>query len=95
MTKTKERLDKIQARYKKNYDARLRKQSEVINKDENVYLRFERKNTKGHLHKRAPVSECPYKATKTYYNTIAIEKTDRSVENVSRSQVVPAPKPIT
>lgn len=43
MKKTNERLGKAQSRYKKDYDARLPKQSEVIAGDIYVYLRVERK----------------------------------------------------
>lgn len=36
MWKTKDRLDQVQARYKKKYDARLRKQSGVLHEDDYV-----------------------------------------------------------
>lgn len=38
------RLSLAQARYNKNYDARLRKQREIINVDDHFYFRLERKN---------------------------------------------------
>ena len=93
MKKTKERLDKAKARYEKNYDARLRNQSEVIHEDDYVFLRVERKNPKDHRHKLAPVAEGPFQVTKVDGNTVNIEKAVRSVETVSRSRVVLAPKP--
>ena len=95
MSKTKEQLQKAQARYKKNYDKRLRKQSEVIREDDYVYLRVERKNPKDHRHKLAPVVEGPFRVTKATGNTATIERKDRSVEKVSRSRVVLAPRPPT
>lgn len=37
---------KAQERYEKYYEIRLRKQSEVIQEDDYVYIRVERKNPK-------------------------------------------------
>ena len=95
MLKTKERLTKAQARYKKNFDARLRKQRENITVDDYVYLRVERKDPTEHRHKLAAIAEGPYRVTKADDATVVIERPDRSVEKVSRSRVVLAPKPTT
>lgn len=74
MKKTKEQLDKPQVRYKKNYDSRLRMQSEVINVDDYVYPRVERKNPKDHRHKLALVEEGPSKVVNVDDNTVVIER---------------------
>lgn len=49
--------DLKKARWKKNYDARLQKQSELIRVDDYMYLRVERKNLKQYRLKRAPIAE--------------------------------------
>lgn len=69
MNKTKERLDKTQSYYKKNYDACLRNQSEAIRKDDYVYLKILlknrndrkilRKNPKDRIHKLVPIAKGP------------------------------------
>jgi len=95
MHRTRTRLLKSQERYKRNYDSRLRKQVEVVKQGDYVFLRVERKNPKDHRHKLAPIAEGPFLVTKTDKNTVVIERSDRSVEKVSRSRVVLAPKPKT
>ena len=50
------------------------------------------KNPKNHRHKLAPIAKGPYLVTKTDKNTVVIERSNRSVEKVSRSRVVFAPK---
>ena len=95
MHRTKKRLAQAQARYKRDYDRRLRRQDETIQAGDHVYLRVERKNAKDHRHKLAPVAEGPYRVSKSEGNTVVIELDDRSVERVSRSRVVLAPKPQT
>lgn len=88
---TKERLQTAQTRYKKNFDRRVRRQTEDINQGDEVFLRVERNNQDDHRNKLAPVAEVPFKVTKTDEKTIVIEKPDRSVERVSRARVVLAP----
>ena len=95
MAKTRERLTKAQARYKKSYDARLRIQRENINVGDHVYLRVERRNPDEHRQKLAPIAEGPYKVNKTDEHTIVIERPKRTVDKVSRSRVVLAPTPKT
>lgn len=95
LKKAKDLLDKDQARYKKNYNARLRKKSEVIHEEYYVYLRVERKNRNDHRHKLAPVSKEPDKVAKFDDSTVIIKKTYWSIENISRSPVFIAPKPQT
>lgn len=69
-----ERLDKAQARYKKNYDERLRKQSEVIHGGDFLYLKVEQKNPKDHRHKLAQTIEGPYKVNEVDNNTVFLLK---------------------
>lgn len=59
MNKTKKRIDRAQALYKMTYNAGLRKQSEVIRKDDYVHLRVERKNPKYHGQKIEHVADGP------------------------------------
>lgn len=64
MVKTKDRVTKAQTRYEKHFDARLRKQKEVINVDDYLYLSMEQKYADEHRHKRAPIAEVSYEVTK-------------------------------
>ncbi len=93
LSEAKGRLERAQARYKKNYDARLRRQSERIKKNDYVYVRVERRDEKEHRHKLAAVAEGPYRVIETKDTTVTIEKDDKSVERLSRSRVVAAPEP--
>lgn len=92
LEKTKERPDKPQPRYNKNYDTRPGKQAEVLRKDDHVWLRVEQKKADDHRHKLDPTNERPFKVTETEKNTVTIEKMDGSVENISISRLVIAPK---
>ena len=91
----KDKLMKTQERYKRNYDTRLRKQSETIKMDDYVYLRVERRDENEHRHKLAAVAQGPYKVIETKGKTVVIEREDNTVERVSRDRVVLAPKPRT
>lgn len=91
MPKTRERLTKAQWRYKKNFDARLRKRL-VLNVYDYVYLRFERKEPNEHRHQHGSIVEGPYKVKRTDEKAVVLEKTDRSVEKVSSPRVVLVPK---
>ena len=97
LREARDKLDRIQARYKRNYDNRLRKQREHINDDDQVYLRKERRDEREHRHKFAAVADGPFKVIKATRQTVVIERTDKSVERVSRdrdlSRVVLAPDP--
>ena len=89
------KLDQAQARYKRNYDARLRRQTEKIVPDDWVFLRVERRDEREHRHKLAAVADGPYKVNSTHGGTVVIQRPDNSVERVSRSRVVLAPQPRT
>lgn len=91
MIRTRERLEKAHNRYKKNYDARLRKQTEVIHEDDYMYLSLQQKKRTDNRHKLALVAEGRYKVTKVDKNTVLIKKTYLSVEKLTRSRVVLAP----
>ena len=95
LRETGDRLRKTQERYKKNYDQRLRKQSEIIKEDDFVYLRVERRDENETRHKLAAVAEGPYKVLEATRRTVVIERPDHSVEKVSRDRVTLAPRPRT
>lgn len=92
MKKTKVRLDKAQGRYK-NYDKRLRKQSEFIHVVYYVYLWVERNNRKDRRHKLAAIVKSPFKVTNVDDSTVVFENTDRSVENVSLPRIALTAEP--
>lgn len=74
-------------------NALLRKQAELTNVDDYVYLRVERKDRNETHHKVMQVAEGPYHVMETDYKTAVIEKVDRFVEKVFRSRAVLVPKP--
>jgi len=87
-------LRSAQERYKRNYDERLRRDTERISKGDYVFLRSEKTGDKESRHKLAPIALGPYlvKAVDAKAKTVLIEYDDRTVENVSRTRVVRAPK---
>ena len=89
------KLDQAQARYKRNYDKRLRRQSENILKGDNVYLRVERRDESQTRHNLASVAEGPFKVESVKGNTVVILRPDNSVERVSRDRVTIAPARLT
>lgn len=89
---TEYRTDKAQYRYKKNYDVRPKKQSEVIHRHYYVYLRVKRRNTKDHRYKPAPVAKGLYEVTKIDSSSMKIEETAWSVDNISTPRQFLAPK---
>ena len=74
---TKAHLAKAQARYKRNYDARLRRENTVIKSDDWVYIRVERRDAKEHRHKLSAVAEDPYRVDNANGNTVVIESQTR------------------
>ena len=94
ISETRERLKAAQDRYKRNYDKRLRRDIEDINPGDQVYLSVERREEKESRHKLAAIAEGPFKVKDVNKpaKTVVIEYPDRSVENVSRSRVVLAPR---
>lgn len=92
MKRTSERFEKAKKRYKKNFDARLRKQADATNFDDYVYIRVEQKDPNKTPHKLTTVAQRPYKVMKTR-KTCVTEKTDCSFEKVSNCRVVLEPKP--
>ena len=91
---TQEKLRKAQERYKRAFDKRLRKQTEEINAGDEVFLRVERKDDQDTRHKLAPIADGPFPVKKVdrEAKTVLIERPDSTVENVSRSRVVLAPR---
>ena len=83
MNRTRTRLLKSQERYKRNYDARLRKQAEVVIQGDYVFLRVERKN-RGTTYISYNRSQKAYsRCKKTDKITFGIQRSYRSVEKVS------------
>ena len=91
---TQEKLRKAQERYKKAFDKRLRNTTEDVRPGDNVYLRVERKDDTETRHKLAPIAAGPFPVKKVDKDkkTVLLERPDKTVENVSRSRVVLAPK---
>ena len=83
----KDMLTKAQQRYKRNYDARLRRHRENIKKNDYVYLRVDRRDEKEHWHKLAAVAEGPFKVLDTHDKTVVIEKDDKTIERVSHDRL--------
>ena len=97
LTETRDPLSKAQERYKRNYDRRLRRDLENIKAGDFVFLRVERKDDKETRHKLAPIADGPYlvKDVNQDAKTVVIVYDDQTVENVSRSRVVLAPRRLT
>ena len=88
-------LHRAQERYKKNFDARLRRQRQRISADDHVFLRIEKKNDRDTRHKQAPIASGPYPVKAIDSKTVVIERSDGTTERVSLNRVVRAPKSST
>lgn len=84
-----------QARYRKNYENRLRRNKSLIKPEDYVFLRAERKDYKETRPKLAPIAKRPFpsKDVDTPDKTVVLERDDLLTENVSRSRVTLAPSP--
>lgn len=91
MKKSKKLFDKAQARNKKNYDERLRKKPEGFPEDDYVYFSVEPMSPKNHKQKFTQIIEGPSKMMNADTHAVIIEKSEQSIEMVSRSRVVLAP----
>lgn len=78
----------MQARLKRNYDGRLRRESERIKSEDYVYVRAEIGLEKEHRRKLAAVAEGPYRVIETKDNAVAIEKEKKSADSIFRSCIV-------
>lgn len=83
--------DRIDKEKPVNNDARLQKESKVIN-EEYVYIIVEPNNPKDHRYEHETVAEGPYKVTKADNKICEIEKMYRYIKTLSRSRVLLAPK---
>jgi len=94
IAETKDKLIAAQQRYKRNYDKKLRRNSETIEADDFVFLRVERRDPNETRHKLAPIADGPYKVKSVNNDnkTLVIYYDDGNVETVSRSRVVKAPR---
>ena len=89
----KAQLAKEQARYKKNFDSRLRLPKQEIRPGMYVFVRREKRTEEAPSHKLAPVAEGPYRVTDLGDGTVVIRTTDLAEERVSLDRVVQAPHP--
>ena len=86
-------IPKEQARYKRNFDARLRKPNYDIPAGSYVFLRKEQGTATEPKHKLAQVATGPYAVKQSDRNTVVIAISDQE-ERVSRDRVELAPSPI-
>ena len=86
-------LRKEQARYKRNFDARLRKPKYDIPVGSYVFLRKEQGTATEPKHKLAQVATGPYAVKQSDRNTVVIAIGDQE-ERVSRDRVELAPSPM-
>ena len=85
-------LETRQARYKRNFDARLRLPVQQINEGSFVFLRRDHTPRTESRHKLAPVADGPFKVFGADEHTVVV-KIDENVERVSRDRIVLAQKP--
>lgn len=93
MKATNKSLRKEQARYKRNFDVRLRKQKYEIPVGSYVFLRKEQGTATEPKHKLAQVATGPYLVKKSDQHTVVIAIGDQE-ERVSRDRVELAPSPM-
>ena len=86
-------IRKEQARYKRNFDARLRKPKYDIPVGSYVFLRKEQGTATEPMYKLAQVATGPYAVKKSDRNTVVIAIGDQE-ERVSRDRVELAPSPM-
>lgn len=70
------KLREAQERYKKNVDARLRRQKESILKRNYVFLRVDQTNEEERRHKLAPTATGQYPIIEIKQQTVVIERED-------------------
>ena len=92
MRTTDKSLRKEQAKYKRNFDARLRKPKYDIHVGSYVFLRKEQGTATEPKHKLAKVATGPYAVKQSDRNTVVIVIGDQE-ERVSRDRVELAPSP--
>ena len=84
-------LEKRQARYKRNFDARLLPVQQ-ISEGSFVFIRRDHTPRTESRHKLAPVADGPFEVVGADEHTVVV-KIDENVERVSRDRVELAPKP--
>ena len=85
-------LAKTQARYKRNFDARLRLPVQEIRKGLFVFVRRDHTPRTESRHKLAPVADGPFEVLEANSDTVVV-KTGDDVERISRDRVELAPTP--
>ena len=86
-----ERLTKAQERYKRTFDNRLCRQKEQVRAGDSIFLRIEKRDDSQTGHKLAPLAEGPLKVIEANNRVVTIERTDGTIERVSRDRVTLAP----
>lgn len=86
-------LRKEQARYKRNFDARLRKPKYDIPVESYVFVRKEQGTTEAPKHKLARVATGPFRVKRISEETVVIVDGDQE-EKISRDRVELAPSPM-
>ena len=85
-------LEKRQARYKRNFEARLRRPVQQISEGSFVFVRRDHTPKTESRHKLAPVANGPLEVVGADEHTVVV-KIDENVERVSQDRVELAPKP--
>ena len=80
--------------YKRNYVKRFRKNEDTIKLGDYIFLRTEKKGDNDSRNKFALISKVPYlfKETDDKWRTVVIKYAEKTVDNVSRSRFVLAPR---
>lgn len=92
---TKEKLDRAQARYKGNFERRLRRQHRESKDSDHVLLRVERRDESKTRRKLAAVAEGPFTVDSVRGKSVVIVRPDDKVERASCDRVVLAPNTST
>lgn len=93
MEKTRKSIQKEQARYKRNFDARLRKLRHEISKGAFLFLRKEQGTAEEPKYKLVRVAAGTYQVLEVADDTVIISKGDEH-ETVSRDRMELAPSPL-
>ena len=89
--KARKRLTIAQEGYKRTFDNRLRRQKEQVTEGDSVFLRIEKRDDSQTHHKSAPLAEGPLKVIEANSRVVTIERTDGTIERVSRDRLILAP----
>ena len=86
----KDELFKAQERYRRNFDARLRRSNETIRRGDKVFVKRDHTPRTQTRHKLAPVADGPFRVLDANEDTVVVD-IDGEVERISRDRVALAP----